>query len=139
MQKIILDTNVLVSALIQKNRPYFIVYNCLLEGFVDICISDDLFKEYLDVLNRPKFRKYSNFIAHAEYVLAQVESKATIYFPKEKFDVIKDKDDNKLLELAAESKADFIITGNSNDFTMPKFKDTMIVSPKDYWNNYRVE
>jgi len=89
VQKIIFDTNVLVSALIQKNYPYFIVYNCLLEGFVDICISNDLFKEYLDALNRPKFSKYLNFIAQAEYVLAQIESKATIYFPKEKFDIIR--------------------------------------------------
>jgi predicted nucleic acid-binding protein len=42
-----------------------------------------------------------------------------------------------ILELAEESKADFIITGNTNDFTMNKHKKTKIVTPKEYWENYR--
>ena len=58
MQKIIIDTNVLVSALIQRNYPNFILYNYVLENLVELCISDDLFEEYLDVLNRPKFSRY---------------------------------------------------------------------------------
>lgn len=55
MQKIILDTNVVVSSLIQRNYPNFILCNYVLENLVEVCISDDLFKEYLEVLNRPKF------------------------------------------------------------------------------------
>ncbi len=137
MQKIIIDTNVLVSALIQRSYPNFIIYNYVLENLVDVCISDDLFKEYLDVLKRPKFDKYPDFFHKAEFVLAQLESKASKYFPKEKFEIIGDKDDNRLLELASESKADYIITGNTNDFTMTEFRGTKVVSPQNYWDNYR--
>jgi len=50
-----------------------------------------------------------------------------------------DKDDNMLLELAHESRANFLITGNTNDFTISKYKETLIVSPKDYWENYRLD
>jgi len=39
----------------------------------------------------------------------------------------------RLLELADESNADFIITGNKNDFIFPYYKNTKIVSPKDFW------
>ena len=137
MQKIIIDTNVLVSALIQRSYPNFIVYNYVLENLVDVCISDDLFKEYLDVLKRPKFDKYLDFFNKAEFVLAQLESKARKYLPKERFEIIGDKDDNRLLELASESKADYIITGNTNDFTMTEFRGTKVVSPQNYWDNYR--
>jgi len=42
-----------------------------------------------------------------------------------------------LLELAVESKADFIITGNTTDFTMTEFHGTRIVTPKEYWDLYR--
>jgi hypothetical protein len=28
------------------------------------------------------------------------------------------------------------MTGNTNDFTMDKYKTTKIVSPKDYWENH---
>ena len=139
MQKVIIDTNVLVSAFIQQSYPNFIVYYCVLENLVEVCTSNELFEEYLDVLNRPKFSKYPDFLNKAEFVLAQIESKATIFFPKEKFEIIADKNDNRLLELASESNADFIITGNTNDFTMSYFKETRIVSPKDYWDSFRFE
>jgi len=137
MQKVIIDANVLVSALIQRNYPNFILYNCVLENHVQVCLSDDLFEEYLDVLNRQKFSKNPDFVNKAEFILAQIDTKATKFYPTQKLDVIKDKDDNKLLELAVESKADFIITGNTNDFTMSDYKGTKIVTPKDYWDNYR--
>jgi uncharacterized protein len=136
MQKIILDTNVLVSALIQRSYPYFILYNFILENLVELCISDDLFAEYLEVISRPKFSKYPDFLSNAEFVLSQIESKATKFYPKEKIEVLQDKDDNKLLELASESHADFIITGNSNDFTMTDYRGTSVVSPKEYWDKY---
>ncbi len=138
MQKIIIDTNVLVSALIQRSYPNFIVYYCVLENLVEVCTSDALVEEYLDVLNRPKFSKYPDFLNKAEFVLAQIESKAINFLPKERFEIIIDKNDNRLLELASEANADFIITGNTNDFTMTYFKGTRIVSPKEYWDNFRI-
>lgn len=137
MQKVIIDTNVLVSALIQRNYPNFILYNYVLENLVEVCISDDLFEEYLEVLNRPKFSRYSDFISKAEIVLAQIETKATKFHPTKRFDIIADNADNRLLELAAASKADYIITGNTNDFTMSDFQGTKIVTPKEYWDYYR--
>ncbi len=42
-----------------------------------------------------------------------------------------------ILELADKSKADFIITGNTTDFTMLNYKNTKIVSPREYWENCR--
>lgn len=137
MQKVIIDTNVLVSALIQRNYPNFILYNYVLENLVELCMSDELFKEYLEVLNRPKFSKYPDFLNKAEIVLAQIETKSTKFYPTQLFDIIDDSADNRLLELAVKSKADFIITGNTNDFTMTDFKGTKIVTPKEYWDNYR--
>jgi predicted nucleic acid-binding protein len=46
------------------------------------------------------------------------------------------KDDNMFLELADECMADFIITGNTNDFTFSAYKQTKIVNPKEYWENH---
>ena len=42
MQKVILDTNVIVSALIQKGFPYLILQELLLEQAIHLCISEDL-------------------------------------------------------------------------------------------------
>ena len=137
MQRIIIDTNVLVSALIQRNYPYFIVYNYVFENLVEVCISKELFEEYLEVLNRPKFSKYPDFTRKAELILAQIEAKSSKFQPTQQVNIIQDDADNRLLELALASKANFIITGNTNDFTMSHFQGTKIVSPKEYWDFFK--
>jgi putative PIN family toxin of toxin-antitoxin system len=133
MKKVVLDTNVLISALIQRSYPNLILYDFVIERQVELCISDDLIEEYLDMLNRPKFSKYPDFGIKAEFVLSQILEISKKFEPKEQIDIISDKDDNKILELAVESNADFIITGNTNDFTMNCFRNTKIVSPKEFW------
>ena len=42
MQKIVIDTNVLVSALIQRSYPYLIVSELFIESKIQLCVSDDL-------------------------------------------------------------------------------------------------
>ncbi len=137
MQKIVIDTNVLVSALIQRSYPFLIIDELFFDSKITLCISDELLEEYYDVLNRDKFAKYPDFVTKAEQLLVEIEEKSTIYTPEIKLDIIKDKDDNKLLELADESNADYLITGNTNDFTIAKYKNTKIVTPKEYWGNYK--
>ena len=137
MQKIIIDTNVLVSALIQKSYPFLIINDLFTEQKTELCISDDIIREYIEVLSRKRFTQYSEFALKAKLVLTDIEANAKIYTPVVKVRIIKDISDNKFLELAETCKAGFIITGNINDFTMKSYKKTKIVSPKDYWENYR--
>ena len=139
MQKNVIDTNVIVSSLIQRNYPYKIIYELFTHNKFMLCISEELMSEYYEVLSRPKFAKFPDFFGKAENLLADIETKATKFVPSVKFDLISDKDDNMILELADECKANFIITGNTNDFTFSEFKETKIVSPKEYWENYTPE
>jgi putative PIN family toxin of toxin-antitoxin system len=137
MQKIIIDTNVIVSSLIQKGYPYHIIFDLFIEDKICLCISSSLVAEYYAVLERPKFAQFQGFTSKARVVLANIEMKAVRYKPKIILDLISDKDDNKILELADECGADFVITGNTNDFTFPLYKQTKIVTPKYYWENYK--
>lgn len=136
MQKIILDTNVIVSSLIQKNYPYLIVDYCI-EGNVIICVSNQILQEYIEVLSRPKFSRFTDFKTNADFLITRLGEMAEMYEPKETLNIISDEPDNRLLELAQVSKADFIITGNTKDFTMDTFKETKIVLPKEYWEKYK--
>ena len=138
MQKIVIDTNVFVSSIIQRGYPYLIVNELFIEGKISLCISDEILQEYYDVLKRRKFEKYSDFVNKAETLLTDIESKSTKFLPSKKLTVISDKDDNKFLELSLECKADFLITGNTNDFTMKKYKRTKILTPKEYWENHKL-
>lgn len=138
MQKVILDTNIVVSSLIQKSYPHYIVFDCVLEGFIQLCLSKALLNEYCDVLARSKFSKIPHFEINANIVLNRFVKTALFYDPKVRLDIIKDKSDNKLLELADESKADFLITGNYVDFQLTHYNNTKILSPRSFWENFPV-
>jgi putative PIN family toxin of toxin-antitoxin system len=139
MQKIIIDTNVLVSALIQHSYPYLILEQVFISPKLQVCISDELFEEYLKVLNRPKFHQYPDFEINARMLLLHLEKYATRYTPNIKLNIIKDPGDNKLLELAETCNADYLITGNYKDFNMKNYKNTLIVTPKNYWEKSMME
>ena len=137
MQKIVIDTNVIVSALIQRGYSYLIINEVFIEQKFQLCVSEELLAEYYEVLSRPKFSKFPDFFIRAEALLVEIASKATRYVPTIKLDIIADVDDNMILELADECLADFVITGNTKDFTFPTYKQTKIVTPKEYWDNHQ--
>jgi putative PIN family toxin of toxin-antitoxin system len=136
MQKIVIDTNIIVSSLIQRGYPNLIINDLFIEQKFQLCISEELLAEYYEVLARPKFSKFPDFFIRAEALLVEIEAKATKYIPTITLDLISDDDDNMILELADECLADFVITGNTTDFTFPTYKQTKIVTPKEYWDNY---
>ncbi len=104
MQKIVIDTNVIVSSLIQRNYPNFIINELFIENKFQLCISEALMSEYYEVLSRPKFLRFQDFFIRAEALLADIEMKATKYYPAIKIELISDDDDNMILELADECK-----------------------------------
>ena len=50
--------------------------------------------------------------------------------------ISKDASDNKFVELAVYAEADFLITGNTNDFTFPQYQQVEIISPRQYWEEH---
>jgi putative PIN family toxin of toxin-antitoxin system len=137
MHNIIIDTNVFVSSLIQQSYPYRIVYELLIEDKIQLCISENLLCEYYEVLHRPKFSIHKDFLIRAETLLTAITLKSKKFIPMIKLNIISDVKDNILLELADICSADFLITGNTNDFTFSQYKKTKIVTPKEYWENYQ--
>ena len=136
MQKLILDTNVIVSALISNSIPTQILYELVLTKKVETCLSEEVFAEYVEVLNRDKFAKFANFKAKAEVVLNKLREISTFYKTDRRVEVLTDTSDNKFLELAAVSSADYLATGNTLDFTITEFEYTQILTPREYWDNY---
>ncbi len=93
----------------------------------------NLLAEYFEVLQREKFSKFPDFFIRAENLIVEILARASHFEPKKKINILSDKDDNKIIELADEADADFIITGNTNDFTFSNYKNTKIVTPKKFW------
>lgn len=69
MQKVILDTNVIVAALIANSLPTKILYGLTLVRRIEVCLSEEVFAEYVAVLARDKFKKFPAFSTKAAVVL----------------------------------------------------------------------
>ncbi|OOG69375.1 putative toxin-antitoxin system toxin component, PIN family [Algoriphagus sp. A40] len=130
--KVILDTNILVSALISKGYPSIILERVIESENMEICLSNLVFEEYKAVLARPKFSRFPAFSENVTMVLHFLKNHALNFEPIEKVELLQDKSDNKFLELCLESKADYLITGNSQDFKFPSFRNTKILPPKEF-------
>ena len=72
MQKIVIDTNVIVSSLIQRGYSNLIIAELFIEQKYQLCVSDELMAEYYEVLARPKFAKFQDFFIRAEALLAHI-------------------------------------------------------------------
>ena len=137
MQKLILDTNVIVSALISNSIPTNILYELVLTKSVDTCLSEEIFAEYVEVLGREKFQKFPHFKTKADVVLNKLREISTFYRADRRIGILTDASDNKFLELAAVSYSDYLITGNTQDFTFDEFEYTKILTPRDYWEKHK--
>lgn len=139
MQKLVIDTNVFVSYLIsEKDYSFKIIKEVLLTNKALHYISKKILEEYIKVLNRTRFvRKYRLFNERSDLLLKDLIKLSYQLSPSIKISLIKDETDNRFLELAYAVNADFLITGNKLHFTFSQFHNTQIVSPREYWENYK--
>lgn len=94
MQKLILDTNVIISALISNSVPTMILYHLVLTKKVETCLSDEILSEYIEVINRKKFSGFSKFKTNSDVVLNKLREIAKFYQSNRKIDVLTDTSDN---------------------------------------------
>lgn len=133
---IVVDTNVLIGALIGKkysaNRT--LIEFCFFKKFIPL-INNSLFLEYEDVFTRPEIIIQSPYSKTESeelfYAFLAICQWTKIYYSWRPN--LKDEKDNYLVELAVAGNANFIVTNNVKDFQNSelKFPQIKIVTPKE--------
>ncbi len=125
--RIVLDTNVLVSGLLNPGGAPGRVVDLILGGRHHVLYDDRLIAEYLDVLTRPHL-KISDALAKAVvgYFRLAGERVTAIPLPE---DALPDPDDLPFLEVAISGEADVLVTGNTRHFPPPKRRGVRVESP----------
>ena len=131
MLKVVVDTNVIVSALIKPQSNPALTISFILNGDCELCLSDKIFTEYEGVLAREKFKHLDR--PRVKELLLRLKRRALWVTPKVSVDnITKDPADKVFLECALEARADFFITGNIHHFPVKNFDNTLIVSPNEF-------
>lgn len=125
--RILLDTNVIISALLFGGKPRIILLSVIRKQHVAIT-STILLSELADVL-RKKFG-YSKPAVTA--VDTQVRKQCTIVSPNESIDVVADMTDNRVLEAAVEGNCDVLITGDADLLMLGHYREIRIVTPDEF-------
>lgn len=133
MLKLVIDTNLVISALLRPQSNPALIISLILRGDCRLCLSEDIFTEYEEVLARKKF----NFLdrARVRELLSTLKKRALWVVPEISVDgVALDPADNAFLECALAAKADFLITGNIKHFPIKKFHHIRIATPAEFMN-----
>ena len=125
--KFVIDTNVLISALLFKNSVPFQAVK-LAESQGIILFSEATLKELRQVLNRPKFDKYLS-LEDRQIFLVKFISSSELVSIKEKIPACRDEKDNKFLELAVSGNAKAIVTGDLDLLVLNPFQTVEIITP----------
>ena len=113
MIRVVIDTNILVSALLQPLGLPAQVFVLALGGSIQLCVSGDVYAEYEEVISRPRFQRDQETIAGA---LRAVREQGFWVKPTETVRACADPDDDIFLECAKAARADYLVTGNVRHF-----------------------
>ncbi len=123
--KVIVDTNVLVSAVLKGRTPKEVIQFIIDTPDCDWLVSKEILEEYKQVLSRPKFKLTPEIINQWWFVLDTVtrvvEVTNVVDFPR-------DRKDAKFLACALATDADFLLTGDRDFEEAKNLGKTRIIS-----------
>jgi putative PIN family toxin of toxin-antitoxin system len=125
--RFVLDTNVIVSALLLMDSPSREALDRAFDGG-KVLLSTPVLAEIHDVLSRPKFRKYISE-DNARQFLASFVRKTEWVEIAEAIQACRDPSDDKFLELAVSGHATHIVSGDKDLISLSPFRGIDIVCP----------
>src|SRR5882724_10441274 len=120
VERVVLDTNVLISAVLSPLGKPFACLNWVLDN-ATLIASRELLEELETRLARPKFNKYvddskrRSFVADLGLIALQVELSGLVR-------VCRDPDDDKMLGIAVLGRADCLVTGDQDLLVLDPFQ-----------------
>jgi len=125
--KIVFDTNIVVSGLLQSQGNPGQVLALVLSGAIQVCHDERILAEYAEVLARPRFKFDPKRVRE---VLNKIEADGLTVDASEQSNLdLPDRDDEPFLEVALAASADFLVTGNLADYPPDKRRGCNVISP----------
>ncbi len=131
--RVVVDTNILVSAMIKPRGNIGLILKHLRAGKYTLIYSEPMLTEIVDVLNRPRIRdKYGFEPGDIETFVALLILRGKVVVPKRRIAVCRDPKDNMILEAAVDGNADKIVSGDNDLLSLKEIEDIPILKPAHF-------
>jgi len=130
MIKAVIDTNIIISAILFGGKPREVL-NKAIHRQIESITSEALLSEIFETLMAKKF---SFELAKALTVRQEMENFSTVIYPQIKIELVRDKNDNMVLECASAGAADYIITGDKDLLVLKQYRDIKICTAAVFLN-----
>ena len=109
--RVLLDTNILIGALITKGTPPDGLYRAWLRGEFDLVTSATQMAEITNVLARPRLQRFLG-TDEADAIVESIRTRALVFDELPSVSLSPDPKDNPILAAAIAGKADLIVSGD---------------------------
>lgn len=134
--KVVLDTNILI-AVISKKSPFRWIFDCIIQGRIVLCVSNDILFEYQEILAKKTSLEVAenviNFITISPYT-----EKIDIFF---NFGLIsEDADDNKFVDCAIASNATCLVSNDKHFEVLETtdFPKVKVLKLQEFGEKYKI-
>jgi len=127
--RVVVDTNVLVSAVLRDRIPQEVILFITAHEDVEWIVSSEICDEYKEVLKRPKFGLPDDLCQSWFDMLDLLTIPFEVDF---RIDFPRDRKDAKFLACAISSDADYLITGDRDFTEAQRLLSTTILSATQF-------
>lgn len=126
-KRVILDTNILVSALVFGGKPEQILKSAL-ENKIQVIISPILLAEFTDIIHK----KFPLSTHDFQLLEVEISDLFEVINPSNTINVLSDDPDNRVLEAAVEGGCQYIISGDKGLLKLKTYEGINILTADEF-------
>ncbi len=131
--KIVLDTNVIIDGIKDDYSYEKQIIDAVRKGEIEAFANHQTLRENKLIMRRLiENPEYENEINNLFSQINQVVNRKQI-------NIVRDPEDNKILESAVEAEADYLVTRDNDLLSLEKYQEVEIVTPSQFWVRYKDE
>lgn len=131
--KVVLDTNVLIDGIRDEYSYQKRIIDEVVSGQIEAYANRQTLQEnkliMKQLIDNPEYEGIINdFFGQVNWV-----------YNRRQVNIVRDREDNKILESAVEAEADYLITNDNDLLSIGSYENIKIVTPSEFWVTYHDE
>jgi putative PIN family toxin of toxin-antitoxin system len=128
--KVVLDTNVLIDGVKDEYSYEKRIIDAVIAGEIEAYANRQTMQENRlimgQLIDNPEYEKQvQDFFSQLNYVVN-----------RRNINIVRDPEDNKILESAVEAGAEYLVTRDNDLLRLGSYEDIKIVNPSEFWVKY---